>query len=324
MIDVISDIKKTLDTMTDREVRARTIKKSDLTTLIDYNIKMHKDLEYVLDSISDNEMRELYATAMVNLGKSRPDLKKAYETYTSKLTGKAAGEEGRRPLGSLLKANADYHKALTQILNKIDTLIEEERIVIHDARVSFIAFLGMLQQSSNVINFTSYAYTTLVRAMSNGLDSPPKYRQQFIIDKGPDVAQAVNLILSKRGPYEFLAEINRMRSRAQDSVLGKNIYGAVPKANAYVPAVVDYLISALSCLNIVGASIEMWDDYRLWRAARMRENKEWLESHTAILRLQLEKSDPSSAEYKKMSKVIESYDRMIADYDRRTTEFEND
>lgn len=323
MIDIVAEINNSLTKMSDRKVKARKVSKTDLINLINTNIKMHEDLAYALNSLNDSEMREMYNSGMADLA-IVPDLKKGFLNYLSKLKGKAAGAESRRPFGSLSEANSLYVKALTEVMSKIDTLILEEYIDVYETRVSLVAFLGMLQQSSDVINFTSYIYTSFIKARMHTVRAQPKYRQQFIVEKSTKVADIVNTIVNKHGPYEFLADINRLRNKAQDAVLGNNVFGAAPGASNLMPSILDYLVSALSCLNIVGGAMDAWDDYCVWRAKRMGENKEWLECHTAVLRLDLERMDPTSPEYKKLKNVIENYDKMISEYDKNIKEFEND
>ena len=65
-------------------------------------------------------------------------------------------------------------------------------------------------------------------------------------------------------------------------------------------------MSALSCLNIFGAALDAWDDYRLAKYQRNKETKEWLETHVSLLRMDMANMDKTSAEYMKLVDIIKA------------------
>ena len=56
----------------------------------------------------------------------------------------------------------------------------------------------------------------------------------------------------------------------------------------------------------------------------MVKEKEWMESHVALLKLQLQNVDPNSDEYRKQVKIIAAYDEMIAGLDQKIDAYLNE
>lgn len=50
----------------------------------------------------------------------------------------------------------------------------------------------------------------------------------------------------------------------------------------------------------------------------------WMQQHVAMLRMDLEQMDPTSPEYIRLQKVIESYDAEITDYDKKIAKYEEE
>ena len=325
MSNVFAAVGSTLAGMAKRTIKSRSFTKDDLITLLNQNIEAHSNILYTLKGLDTTEMRDWYLDATTQLKSADNAISKAYDVYRANLRSKAASEEMKKPLGSLASANEEYVKVLKAILKNVDDLMLEEKVTIYETRVSLVAALGMIQQSTNVYKFSLYLYTSLVKVTLNDLDSQPGYRREFLVNNAEKVANCVTDLLNKKGAYDFLNDINKLRNQAMDVVLGDgNVFGVTGgmSPNRFFPSIFDYLISALSCLNIFGAAMNLWDDYCVWRNDSNKETKEWLETHTTLLRMKLQGMDNKDPSYAKTEKIIQTYEKMITDLDQKIAEFE--
>lgn len=328
MLDVFAKLAKRLSAFIGNTIKVRSIDKDELQKFLRSNIESHRQMDSVLSNFSDKEMSDWFRIKLQQAikGNNNP-CKAVYANFLKNLRGKAADAERKRPLGALLNANAAYCKLLEEVSKKIDYLVENESATIFNVRMSFIAILGLLRSSDKVLKFSQFMYSFLTRVESRSATSIPKYRDQYLIDHWQEVSTQVSLILDKKGPYNFLQDVDTMRKRNADVVLGAtgrfDFLGYITKSN-YTPGFLDNLASALSCLNIFGAALDAWDDYRLARYNRDKETKEWLETHASLLRMDLEGMDKTGPEYKKLIDIIKAYDDKIAEYDKAISDFEKE
>lgn len=327
MSNILMDLASGLAKIVKDKVKLRSLNKSDIQTLLRNNIEGHKKMVYVLDLQDDRSWQSWFNKDVKNaLNKSNSPAKGVLNNYIKALSGKAAQEERKRPLKSLREANDKFAEVLENISKKIDMLMEQEAIDIYNVRMSHIAVLGILRQSDMVMNFSMYLYAFLVRSASHTVSSIPRYREIFLQDKQDRVSKIVSQILDKKGPYTFLGEVQSLRSKQADIVLGATGFSTPGNSiiSGFSISFLDNIMTALSCLNIFGAALDAWDDYKMEKYEKNKETKEWLEQHNALLRMDLEEMDKTSPQYQKTLAVIKAYDEKIAEYDEKITKFEQE
>ena len=328
MWDIIKHLSGKLTTFISNKIRIHSVRKADLQQLLQTNISGHLSVEKVLSNFSNKDMNDWFNNAVkLSLKQNNRTCKDVYNNYLKKIHGKAQGLERSRVLSSLCEANAAYAKVLDAISKKIDMLIETDSVTIFDMRLSFVAILGILRGSDLVLTFSSFLYSFLVRVNARAAASIPKYRDQFLITNCDKVASLVSLILDKKGPFTFLQDVDNMRKRNADLVLGATgqfKFGDFMVASNYSGTFIDNIFTALSCLNIFSAALDAWDDYRMDKYKKNQAIKEWLEGHVSLLRMDLSQMDKTSPEYMKLLNIVEAYDQEIADYDKAITDFEKE
>ena len=326
MANVLTSLAEGLIKVVKDTIHLKAMRKDDLQQLLRNNIEGHQRMKAILSNFTDREMNDWMKNSVLPAMKKSNNLcKGAWDDYLRNLRGKASQEEKKRALSSLAESNGVLAKLLEEISKHIDKLIEGQQVNVWNVRMSHLAILGILRQSGRVLNFTEYMYSYMSRLPSRNAGSIPRYRDKFLVDKSMDVAIIVSNLREKKGPYNFLQEVDTMRRKNADLVLGAtgtfNFPGLARLSN-YSPSFLDNLMSALSCLNIFSAALDAWDDYRLSKHNRNKEDKEWMEHHTALLRMDLEQMDPTSPEYARLVAIIQAYDEKIADYDKKILEFE--
>ncbi len=308
-------------------IKLRSLKRSDVETLINNDIRDHEKIVEILSLATDAEMKKwMKEKVEPNLRSINNKLKDRYGKYFASLQGKALGEERARPLGALLVANKKYISLLKEIRKNIDHIIETESMTIYECRMSHLNVLGIMRQSNMVLNYTVYLYTFLVKVGTGHLGLLPRYREEYILKNHDTVVKTVNNLLNKDANYSFLREVDTLRSRNADLVLGATgrfDFHNVAVISNYSISFLDNLLTALSCLNLFGAAMDLVEQYQLDKHQERVEMKEWLENHISLMKMDLEGVDHSSPEYKKTQDILEIYENRLNELDQEIAEFEN-
>jgi hypothetical protein len=85
-----------------------------------------------------------------------------------------------------------------------------------------------------------------------------------------------------------------------------------------------FTTGARSFVHVIFQSLgELWNLIKNHKYTKAKKEKEWMEAHVALLKLQLQGVDPNSDEYRKQVQIIESYNEMIAELDQKIAQYEN-
>lgn len=324
---VLTSLADSLGYIVKSNIKYRSLTKADLQTLIETNISGHTKMVYILGLQSDNDMKHwMQDVVKPVLNKDGSNLSHVYDNFVRMLSGKAAADERKRPLLSLKEANDDFCKILKEIHKKLDYLMEQDSVNLWNVRMSHIAVMGIIRQSDLVLNFSIYLYAYLTRVASGTASAIPRYRENYMLDKCDRAAVITSNLRDKKGPYNFLKEVDTIRKEQRDVVLGAtgDIRGFLrfTNVNNFSVSFLDNILSALSALNIFRAALDAWDNYQFAKYERNKEVKEWLEQHVALLRMDLNDMDKNSAQYQKTLQIIQAYDDKIVDYDKKIIAFE--
>ena len=306
--------------------RTKTLSKEDLEKILTDNIDQHNDIITALSTGTDRELIDwMNNKVQPTLRDSNSKCKEVYDIFKKKLNSRALQMEMKRPLGSLLATNEIYVKLLSDMLKNIDKIVEEEEVDIYNARLSQIATLGIIKQSDDLAEFSAYLYSFLTRIVTQDTSNIPRNRDVILLEKAEPMANMCSDVIL-RGKLNFLTEIENLKKNQSDTVIGATgnfNFVAYTDARRLTPSFLDYLASALSCLNFFSAGLDLWDDFILSRYERKKELREWLANHNALLKMDLANTDPNDPRYVKLQNIIHVYDDKIAEYDREIAEFEN-
>lgn len=328
IVSVFKSLGTALINHTKDKAQMQRLKKDDVVTILKQNIEMHQnnvDALKVMETSEINEWKDKVTVALNNAsGKSRD----VYDKYTKGLSSSASALERKRFLGSLLAVNKDIIPVLNEINKHIDEFMDNDTVTLYETRMSQLAILGILRDSTKLATFTQYLYTYLIKVTCDAYSDIPRYREEYMFDNVDKVSKLVSNFVDRRGYYNFNQDMMKIRRQNADLILGADgkfnftqYIGAVQ--NFYTADILDSILSALSCLNLYDHVMNFIDDYKLERNQRNKETKEWLETHVAMLRMELAEKDRNSKEYAKLENIIKSYDAKITEYDEAINAFEN-
>ena len=328
IVNVFQALGSALINYTKDKAQMQSLRKDDVITIIKQNIEMHKANFETLNVMSAQEMNSwmLKVTQALNNtpGKSRD----VYDRYNKGLSSSARALERKCFLSSLKVINSDIIPVLNEILKNIDSFMENDKVELYETKMSQLAILGICRDSTRIATFTQYLYTYLIRVTNDTYGDIPRYREEYMLDNVDRVAKIVSNFCDRKGYYNFNQDMTKIKRQNADLILGANgkfsfnqYIGSV--RNFYTTDILDSIMSALSCLNLYDHVMNFIDDYKLERNNRNKETKEWLETHVAVLRMELAEKDKSSKEYAKLENIIKAYDAKITEYDEAIQAFEN-
>lgn len=328
IVNVFQALGSALINYTKDKAQMQSLRKDDVITILKQNIEMHKANAETLNVLSTQEMNSWMLKVTQALNATTSKSRDVYDRYNKGLSSSASALERKCFLSSLKVINKDIIPVLNGILNNIDSFIENDKVELYETKMSQLAILGICRDSTCIATFTQYLYTYLIRVTSNTYDDIPRYREEYMLDNVDKVSKIVSNFCDRKGYYNFNQDMTKIKRQNADLILGANgkfsfnqYIGSV--RNFYTADILDSILSALSCLNLYDHVMNFIDDYKLERDNRNKETKEWLETHVAVLRMELEEKDKSSKEYAKLENIIKAYDAKITEYDEAIQAFEN-
>lgn len=328
IVSVFQALGSALINHTKDKAQMQSLRKDDVVTILKQNIEMHNNNYDVLDVMETSEMNNWMLKVTEALNHTEGKSRDVYDRYCKGLSSGANALERKRFLGSLKFINRNIVPVLNEILKNIDNFMENDTVELYETRMSQLALLGICRDSTRIATFTQYLYTYLIRVTDDSYADIPRYREEYMLDNVDKVSKIVSNFIDRRGYYNFNQDMMKIKRQNADLILGANgkfsfnqYIGSV--RNFYTADLLDCIMSALSSLNLYDHVMNFIDDYKLERNSRNKETKEWLETHVAILRMELAEKDKSSKEYTRLENIIKAYDAKITEYDEAIQAFEN-
>jgi hypothetical protein len=328
IVSVFQALGTALINHTKDKAQMQRLRKDDVVAILQQNIEMHKNNADALNVMETSEINEWKLKVDQALNDTPSKSRDVYDKYLKGLSSSASALERKRFLGSLKTVNKDIIPVLNEINKNMDKFMENDTVDLYETRMSQLAILGILRDSTRLATFTQYLYTYLIKVTCDAYQDIPRYREEYMQDNVDKVSKIVSNFVDRKGYYNFNQDMMKIKRQNADLILGANgkfsfaqYIGSV--RNFYTADILDSIMSALSCLNLYDHIMNFVDDYKLERNNRNKETKEWLETHVAMLRMELAEKDKNSKEYAKLENIIKTYDAKITEYDEAINAFEN-
>ena len=221
----------------------------------------------------------------------------------------------------------DGLKATENVINNfianIDIIFEGgDDVNIHTAKMSMLAAFGFIEKTEMYLSFILALFTTITYEIvendgTRELAVPQPYRYKFLADKLDDFVQFHSSIING-GNRVYLETFKSLKGSLDD------VKVANPETGSNIEMIDNAKLSSLSrglfgsfSLNPFKWLGELATVHRHNKYVEMAAEKEDLLAHVSLLQMDLAEMDPNSAEYQKMIKVIDNYNKIIADMDRK-------
>lgn len=325
-IDIVKDLGTNLQKEIAPGQKMKTIQKEDLRENLVHLKERFVNFSNVLNNLSAND-RKTVASAIFKASSDRNNI--ACNTYAdvAKMIGK---NDIRIAFDSIGFVTLNYIKIIDALDRMITTAFKDKAITVYNTKLSHVAIFGLINEAELFINYATYLFdgVNYELCQHNGvreLPPPKKYRQAKL---QKDMAEFVEICKNRLSSTStaIASEIEKVRQNLDVNLIGDD--------NAINTGFINIGKISPMIRNILGIGArkffifrwlgEQWQLLKYARYQKAKKEKEWLEAHVALLKLDLQGADPNSEEYRKLVKVIESYNEMIAELDQKIDAYMNE
>lgn len=218
------------------------------------------------------------------------------------------------------------------ISRALDKLFIAKSLSVYNAQLLHVAVFGIIGDAEKFINFSTYMFDNIMYETTQHqgireLPPPQKYRISFVNKYKTEFVSICQARLSNTD--ESIEK--QMLSDPRPSDLNTTLVGENNESNLgfinvgkLAPAIRNMITTGARKFVIFRWLGEQWNILKHSRYLKSVKEKEWLETHVALLQMDLNNVDPNSDEYRTKVKIIESYNVMIADLDKKINTYIGD
>ena len=231
---------------------------------------------------------------------------------------KAIGDN--KPAFATFSTCAKNMETVLKMLERNTNLIFHEKVAtIYNIKMSQASALIMVNMAQLFVNYAIYLfdgilYELVVNEGEHELEKPRPYRYEFITKNQNAVIEVLKVGGLPQGANLLITELDRIR-KSVDPMLLDNSNQVNKDLVAYKTNVNIFKSGLFLLAKIFRYFGEYGVVYRNLQYQKMLQEKEWLQNHNDLLKLQLAGANPNSDEYRKAVKIIDTYNNMIADLD---------
>ncbi len=277
------------------------------------------------DKASTQRLIYMYHSLQFNPN-NKNDISKYVKSFPVQLRGRAAAREKDHPFSGHVVCTKFFIKLLEEVDKHIDELFPNDSITLFECRISNVMLFGILREIDIFCRCSTIHWTHVVDSCTVGTLVPLGYQYEYFTKHFPKYINIVSDVHDKENSYSFMKDVTDLKQKNSDMVLYANQQSFLNflNPNNLSKTAMQHLEYGVWGFNFFTWLVSLWDDYRHVKYLEKKDFKAWLESRVALLRLELANTDPNSAEYLRLVKIIQAYDAKIADYDRKLSKYENE
>lgn len=217
---------------------------------------------------------------------------------------------------------------LQMIERNVNVLFNEKFTTIYNAKVSQLAVFRIVEQAQIFSNYAVYLfdgvlYEIVVNEGVHELNQPKPYRYEFINKYKLSVVELMKVGTLPNGANQLITELDTLRKSMDTTLLDDQ-----DRVNSSIKTVKNKFGLIEGGATILASIFRYFGEWgvlmRNLKYQKMIQEKEWLQNHTDLLKLQLNGIDPNSDEYRKAVKIINTYNDMIRDLDLKISSYMED
>ena len=217
---------------------------------------------------------------------------------------------------------------LQMIERNVNVLFNEKFTTIYNAKVSQLAVFRIVEQAQIFSNYAVYLfdgvlYEIVVNEGVHELNQPKPYRYEFINKYKLGVVELMKVGTLPNGANQLITELDTLRKSMDTTLLDDQ-----DRVNSSIKTVKNKFGLIEGGATILASIFRYFGEWgvlmRNLKYQKMIQEKEWLQNHTDLLKLQLNGVDPNSDEYRKAVKIINTYNDMIRDLDLKISNYMED
>jgi orotate phosphoribosyltransferase-like protein len=236
-----------------------------------------------------------------------------------------AGNDLRVYFATFEKSANNFIDIVAKVQQNFGKIFDSNEVRIHNITLSQFAVFGMIEQATIFSNFASYLLDMVSNDLTEHdgtreLNNVPQYKVVYVNEHRDLVYElALNL---KTGYVNYLNSI----AKIVNSSSNVKMVGSTGTVNVGMIDPDEHMNNFFLRKALFNPFFFLGESWVILKNLRFQKNvreKEYLESHVALLKLEMDGMSPDSPEYQHHVKVINAYNEMIAKLDKRISEYEN-
>lgn len=304
------------------EVKYRSLSKQEFIDTINDNINNHNTFLSPISGLLDSDLTDLFRNIQKTSGiKQYP----YFIDFRKGLIKIAAQLESDTPFNSIIKTNKIFVEINKKLLSNIDKIVSSDKITIFDMKLSVYGLMSFLKRSEIYGNISQYLLYICMTLRNEKTSDIPKYRIKYIKDYLELCIETTNSFCNSAYKYDIIKDIEIVKKKGIDfkvAPLDKSIsLDAIAKPSDYSTMMLSNLILIPTFFNIFKLVGENWIQYKNTKREKIKDTKEWLESHVALLKYEAATKEQNSSDQIRLEKIIGKYDDMITKYDKKLNDY---
>ena len=339
-MNIFKTIGDALKKITTSKDKIEGINKQDILDLIDNNIVL---LQTVIDTFDNHS--DIFKYIQKNLlpasgsNKENHDNFSMYHDYFKQLSPIARRAETTLIFKSIRDAVGYILTDHNKIRDTFDSLFNQgtdvSEITIEQLKLSHATIFGFINLSALLCDWFCFIYTSLVGNPEDKL-RVPAYRIQVIMTSTDSVAKFVSDVVNRGAHKDILDVLAEIKSKGDVTLYTENAsldtYANIndyPGALNFMGSFAKILIGGIGVglllkkVNPILFVREFFTQRAHEQYKRNIATRDWMATKTAILQMDMANVDPSSPEYQKLVNVLSKYSDIIAEFDKKISEYEN-
>lgn len=317
--------------MNDR-VKFKSLSKESIVAQVEDVKAQLTSVQGTIFSLNKTILEDAYAKAST-LSRTDKDTAKALGKGSSilpslsKKLAKVSGKLKNGVFGPMIFTSRVCIKNMQDILQNVDTIVGSSNgFIVGETKVSQGVFLGVLEASKLFSRYNMYLIALVSHINSGSSNDMPKYMLTYLENNLDNYAAIVNSISLSSGKHSVMNDIAGIKSSGLDLrfYIDKNNTAASQSRLITDVLGIENIFVTLFNIAIVPIALigEVYIDARHQYYADMGEQKKWLETHVANLRMEMAE-DATGKEKAQAKKAIAYYEDKIAKIDKKTDAYYN-
>jgi len=246
------------------------------------------------------------------------------------------------PIKTIEVVNKRLIKMLDDLATNADLVLTHSgEVEVRNTQISHGLYMGVLQSAKMWSMYTRILIAVvdtinLYKPQFQNKDSSlrespnveiPRYMLSYLEDYADSYIDILNKVAGAPKNYSIIKDITNIRSNGLDFKFSSGNTSGSAQSSKMVLNVIGisnpFLAAWGMVISTVGLPARAYVDMRHEHYTKIKEEKKWLETHIALMKMDMEGVDPNSPEYLKYRKMLDYYTDRIAEMDKKLSQYNN-
>ncbi len=313
--------------------KMKNINKEDLRESLVMLKERTTSLNRTLSSIGVNERKVMAASIFKASTTDKNNIAAITYCNIARAIGKA---DMNIAFDSAIFITGNYVKLLDLLDKSVSNMFTDKTLNIYNTKLSHLVIFGLIKEIELFVDYTVYLCDGITSdiCQHNGVRELPANKPYRLAKLNSNQAEYIDIckVRLTNTATSIAMEVDKIKKNLDVNLVSEDntINTGFMQFDKLSP-MIRRIFGLGSAVPTVGPKRfaffrwfgEQWELMKYSKYQKAKKEKEWLEAHVALLQLDAQGADPNSDEYRRLVKVIESYNEMIAELDQKIDTYMN-